>query len=262
VFEVAVQFVLAPALVAAATLAARRYGAALGGMVSAFPAIVGPVLLIGAHRHGEAFAARSAVGTLLGIAALSAFAVAYAWAAPAHGWAASLACGWAAAAVAAALAGTLPATLGLALAVAVASLAAAHRALPRTAGGAPERLELPPGDLGLRMALTALLVVALAAAAGRLGPTLGGILAALPVLACVLAVFTHDRHGGPAAVALLRGMVAGMAGFVAFCALVAALARPAGAPLAFAAATVAALAVQGALAGADESLQGAAAGHP
>ena len=48
------ELVVAPALVGAATLAARRWGEGIGGLVSAFPAIVGPVLLIAAHQHGSA----------------------------------------------------------------------------------------------------------------------------------------------------------------------------------------------------------------
>jgi hypothetical protein len=109
-------------------------------------------------------------------------------------------------------------------------------------------LEPPRGDLALRMALTALLVVGLAAAAGWLGPTAGGVLAALPVLACILAAFTHARHGGAASAQLLRGMLGGMAGFVVFCALVAALVDHAGVAVTFAGATCAALATQGAVA--------------
>jgi hypothetical protein len=129
----------------------------------------------------------------------------------------------------------------------VLSLALAHRALPAEPA-APAPVRPPRWDLPVRMAMTALLVVALAAAAARLGPTAGGILAALPVLACVLAAFTHEQHGAAAVTQLLRGMLAGMAGFVVFCALVAGLAEPAGTAAAFALATAAALAAQAAVA--------------
>jgi hypothetical protein len=237
------QFVIAPGLVGAATLAARVWGHAAAGLLSAFPAIVGPVLLIGAVTHGPAFAARSAIGTLLGLATLSGFVLAYARTAPHAGWPLSLAAGWAVAALLALLVGALDVGLAAALATAVLSLALAFRLLP--GGGAPVAPAPPPRwDLPLRMAMTALLVVALAAAAGRLGPTAGGILAALPVLACILAVFTHDRHGAVAVAQLLRGMLAGMAGFVVFCALIAGLVQPAGIVAAFALATSAALAAQ------------------
>jgi hypothetical protein len=129
----------------------------------------------------------------------------------------------------------------------VLSLALAYRALPR--GGEPRAPVPPPRwDLPLRMALTALLVAALAAAGTRLGATAGGILAALPILACILAAFTHEQQGAAAVAQLLRGMLVGMAGFVIFCALIAGLVQPAGILAAFALATVAALCVQLALA--------------
>jgi hypothetical protein len=70
------------------------------------------------------------------------------------------------------------------------------------------------------------------------------MLAALPVLACVLAVFTHREHGGTQAIALLRGMLAGMASFVLFCQVIVLAVVPHGIALAFAAATGVALAVQ------------------
>ena len=124
------------------------------------------------------------------------------------------------------------------------SLVAAARLLPRAPEALPAEPAVPRWDLPLRMALTALLAVSLTAAASRLGPVVGGVLAALPVLASILAVFTHARYGAAAVSELLRGMLGGMAGFVSFCALVAALAEPAGIAATFAVATVAALAVQ------------------
>jgi hypothetical protein len=130
--EVLVQFTVAPLLVGAAWFAARRWGHAIGGVVGAFPAIVGPVLLIGAHRHGADFAAREATGTLLGLAGLSGFALAYGRTAEQASWPASLAAGWAVAAVTAALAAAAGGSLVTALVVAVASLALAHRGLPGT----------------------------------------------------------------------------------------------------------------------------------
>jgi hypothetical protein len=240
------QILLAPALVAAATLAGRARGERIGGMVSAFPAIVGPVLLIEAHTQGTEFAARAAAGTLLGLAALSGFAVVYARAARRAGWSASLAVGWAAAAsigatVAAAGASPLSST-----AVAAVSLVLAHRLLPRD-GTAYEPRPVPRWDLPARMAATSVLVVSLVAASARLGPTLGGILAALPALASILAAFTHREQGAAAAAELLRGMLHGMAGFLVFCVFIELLVERVGVPGAFAAAALAALSAQAAL---------------
>jgi hypothetical protein len=106
------------------------------------------------------------------------------------------------------------------------------------------------------MALTAVLVVSLTAAANTLGAVVGGILAALPALASVLAVFTHEQEGSAAIAALLRGMLSGMAGFVVFCALVAMLIDRAGVLATFTAAALAAVAVQAATARTSAPLAG------
>jgi hypothetical protein len=255
VLEAILQVVVGPLLVAAATLAARRWGPQAGGVLSAFPAIVGPVLLIDALRHGPAFAADAASGTLLGLVALSGFALAYGRAAVRSSWALSLAAGWAAAGALATVVGAVGAGAPAALAAAALSLVLARRALPagRDRGAPPP--PSPRWDLPVRMALTALLVVTLTAAASRLGALAGGILAALPALASVLAAFTHAQHGPAALADLLRGMLAGMAGFVAFCALVAVLVVPAGVGPAFAAAAATAVATAAA---AGRSARGAA----
>jgi hypothetical protein len=243
--RILIELALAPALVAISTLVARRWGSRVGGVVSAFPAIVGPVLLILALAHGEAFAARAAEGTLLGLVSLAAFALAYGRLARGHGWRICAAGGWMAAALAALPVGVAVggARSPVGLLVASAGLALAWRALPAVAPGAamsaPRR-----GAIPARMASAALLVALLSAAAGTLGAVAGGMLAALPVLACVLAVFTHREHGGAQAVALLRGMLAGMASFVLFCQVIAVAVVPYGIAPAFAAAAVVALAVQ------------------
>jgi hypothetical protein len=241
------QFVVAPGLVGASTIAARRWGLRLGGLVSAFPAIVGPLLLIAAHEHGTAFAAKAASGTLLGLVALSGFALAYGRTAVHAGWRTSLAAGWAAAAAITAVLAAVDAGPLAGLGAATLSLVLAYCALPT--GAAPLAApSAPRWDLPLRMALTAAVIVSLAAAAARLGPVVGGLLAALPVLASVLAVFTHEQQGSAAICALLRGMLSGMAGFVVFCLLVAVLVDRAGIAATFTTAALAAVAVQAATA--------------
>jgi hypothetical protein len=190
---------LASCLVAVSTLAARVWGHGIGGLVSAFPLIVGPVLLLAALREDAAFAADTAAATLLGLVALSGFVLAYGRCAGRWGWPSSVALGW----VAAAMIGVLAGRIGAGL----------H-------------------SVGLTLA------------GERFGPTVAGILAALPTLASVLAVFTHARHGNDALVALLHGMLGGLAGFVSFCALIGLLIEPAGVIPAFLLATAAAVLVQ------------------
>lgn len=244
------ELTVAPALVGVSTLASRRWGQRIGGVVSAFPAIIGPVLLIAADQHGNAFAAKAATGTLFGLVALSGFALAYGRTALYAGWRTSLGAGWATAAAIAVLLATVDVDPLAGLAAATLSLVVAHRWLPSGTAGLTA-VSVPRWDLPLRMGLTAALVVSLTAVASRFGPAVGGTLAALPVLASVLAVFTHEQHGPGALAALLRGMITGMVGFAVFCVLVAVLVDRVGVAATFTVAAVAAVAVQAAAARGD-----------
>ena len=96
--KLALTLLVAPSLVGASTLAARRWGQRLGGLVSAFPAIAFAVLLIDAHERGAEFAARAASATLLGLLTLtltlSVFVVAFGRTARRAGWPQCLLAGW------------------------------------------------------------------------------------------------------------------------------------------------------------------------
>lgn len=246
----AAEMLLAPLLVGAAGIAAHRWGERVAGLVSAFPAIVGPLLLIGAREHGSSFAARSASGTLLGLVALSAFALVYARAAQRWSWRRSLVVAWLAAAVTAGVASLSEPGPLVAGTVACLGIVTALRALPAGCSDAP-RPVITLREVPSRMLVTALLIVSLTTAAGRLGALVSGVLAALPVLASVLAVATHRGQGPAAATELLRGMLGGMTGFVAFCLLVALLLEPAGTAAAFGIATASCLLLQGVAHGAQ-----------
>src|SRR5437660_10480738 len=69
--------VLTPLLIAAATLAGRRWGPAVGGWLAGLPLTSGPVSVFLALEHGPGFAARAAVGTLAGLVGVACFCVVY-----------------------------------------------------------------------------------------------------------------------------------------------------------------------------------------
>jgi hypothetical protein len=234
---------VAASLVAASTTATRVWGHGVGGVVSAFPLIVGPALLLAALRQDVAFAAAMATATLLGVAALSGFVLAYGRAASRCGWPLSLGLGWVAAAVLGILVGRVGGGLFGGLLAAIVSPTLAHAALPR-GRRVDVPVRFPRWETPARMVMTALLIVGLTVAGERFGPTVAGLLAALPAVASVLAVFTHARHGHDALIAMLHGMLGGLGAFVSFCALIALLAEPAGLIPAFLLATGAALLVQ------------------
>jgi hypothetical protein len=128
------------------------------------------------------------------------------------------------------------------LAAVAAGAALLHRLAPGPAEAEPGR-ELLPWRLGV----TAVLVLALTAAAGSLSPHLAGLLAPFPIITAVLAGFTQAHSGAGAAVELLAGLAGALVCFTTFFAVLAATIGPLGAPAAFVLATAAALAAWGVL---------------
>lgn len=238
------KLLLAPAFVVGASLVARRFGPLIGGLVGGLPVVAGPILLAFALQHGEAFAATAAVGTLLGLTSLTAFVVVYAFLAPRLRWWLCLPIGWLAF-----LGGTLALdgvslTSGAALAVTFAAFALALVVLPDP--DVPPAQTTPPWwDLPARALSALAMVLALTAAAGSLGSHLSGLLAPFPIIASILAAFTHSHAGAASAQRILRGMVMGYFAFALFCFTVAVTVEDLGIAGSFLLATGAALAAQG-----------------
>ncbi len=134
-------------------------------------------------------------------------------------WGASMLAGWLAFAArdgAVQRASRSPRPAALALAVAGA------RGRPRGAAAPAARCRLPGDplptwDLPLRAACALALVLTLTAIAGWLGPQLSGLLAPFPIIATVLATFTHAQRGVDETLRLLRGLVSGFGAFALFC---------------------------------------------
>ena len=233
-----------PGLVAGVTLGARRWGPQIGGWLTALPLVAGPTLFFLAMEQGHTFAARAALGTLVGLIAVSAFGVVYGWVALWCGWALSLLAGWAAFVAATMLLLAVPWTPLTALVATLLAFAVAARVLPAER---PHPVPAPPPawDLPLRMIGTLAVVLTVTSVADRLGPGLSGALTPFPVALAVLLVFAHAQQGAPLAIRLLRGFFPAMWGFALFCLVVAQALVPLGPGLAFVLALTAQLVVHG-----------------
>jgi hypothetical protein len=238
---------LAPSFVVGASLTARRYGPRVGGLIAGLPVVAGPILLAYALAHGSGFAAGAAVGTLLGLVSLIAFVVVYARLAVHVPWAVSMLAGWLAFALATALFSALSPSPGVGLAIAGAGLALGIVLTPRTAERTSPAPRPPAWDLPMRALCALALVLTLTAIAGWLGPQLSGLLAPFPIIATVLATFTHAQHGSDEVQRLLRWLLGGYGAFALFCFTLAIALRPLGTGAAFALATAAALLTQAAV---------------
>ena len=208
--------VLVPALVALASVLARRYGPALGGWLVGFPIVAGPILGFLTVEHGAAFGARAAFASALALTATVLFAIAYAWLARRMGWAVCLLLAYLVWFAVAALLRLLPSAPWLAATLPLAAVLLGPLALPRPAQVAP-RHSAPRWDLPARMLATATLVLAITGLAERLGPQLSGLLTPLPCATTVLTLFTHVQDGPSALPDLFRGLFRGLISFIAFC---------------------------------------------
>jgi hypothetical protein len=242
----AAKILLAPFCVVAVSLAGRRWGIAVAGVLGGLPVVAGPILLVVTLLHGRGFGADAAAGTLLGLAALTAFVVVYGRVATEVGPISSLLCGWAAFLLGVAVLSPVHPPPALSLALVAGCFALGLKLLPPAPSQAT--MAAPPWwDLPARALAALALVLVLTAVSGALGPHLSGLLAPFPIITSVLAVFTH-AHGGDAPVGvLLRNFLFGFYGFAAFCFVLAIALSASTTAAAFGLATAAALAVQAAI---------------
>lgn len=83
---VVLKLVLTPLLTLLLTLAARKWGQRVSGIVTGLPLNSGPISFLFALQYGNAFAAQAAVGSMGGMAAIAGFALTYAYLAKRAPW--------------------------------------------------------------------------------------------------------------------------------------------------------------------------------
>lgn len=240
----ATKILLAPLCVIAVSLAGRRWGTAVAGVLGGLPVVAGPILLVVTLVHGPSFGGEAAAGTLLGLCALTTFVVVYGRVSPFLGPAPSVVCGWTGFLAAVAILDQVNPPSLLALAIAGVSFAIGLALLHAPPDELQEIGELPWWDLPARGLAAMALVIALTAASGSLGPNLSGLLAPFPIITSVLAAFTHLHGGTDQVKVLLRNFLIGFYGFAAFCFVLAISLPSLHTGVAFSLALVTALALQ------------------
>lgn len=214
------KLVLTPLLVAAITLAGRRWGSAVSGWLVGLPLTSAPVSVFLTLQHGTGFAARAAIGALAGISASAVFCLVYAWLASRSRWFVCL--------TGATLGFLLTiwlynrfalALLPTALAV-YAVLGLIYRVFPRRNSHQPSAAP-PAWDIPARTLFATAFVVLLTAVSGLLGAQLSGLLSPYPVFTSTLGVFTHRQQGRDAAAQFMRGVVRGGFSYASFFVVVA-----------------------------------------
>lgn len=204
-----------PILVALATLAIRRWGAAIGGLLTGLPFLTGPISYFLALDHGIDFAISANTGVILAVAAVGPWAVAFYWLAGSFQWPVCLIGGLTAFGATSLVLQALQVDGREAAAIAFASVTVSILLMPRVS--TPAVVPPPPWwDLPVRMIVTGIVVVAVTLLAARLGPRLSGVVATLPVISAVVAGFTQHSMGAAMTRTVLRGIATAMFAFVAF----------------------------------------------
>jgi hypothetical protein len=217
----ALKLLLAPLLVVASSLAGRRWGPRVAGVLVVLPVVAGPILLILYLDHGSRFAADAARAATLGIVPLALFALIFGYLSRHHGWLLTLTASWAAVLLTDLALAQVDVPAGLALVLAMLSLHGANALLRRLDEPAPIPLPAPWWDLPARAVATALLVLLVTGVAASVGPALTGVLTPFPIALSVVCAFTTALAGHAGVLALLRGIVPGLDGFALFCSLIA-----------------------------------------
>lgn len=202
-------------LVAAASLAGRRWGHSVSGWLVGIPFTSGPITLFLLLDHGAGFAANAALGSLVGVLATAAFAVEFSAIAKRGG---RIVLSFVAGLLAFGLIGAAAQDIAIAplplYAICAVVLIVAIRLVPDP--GPTATVPLPRWDLPARMILATILVLAITTAASALGPRLSGLLATIPLYASILAGFGFQLVGPAAAIRVWRGLLFGLFGFGAF----------------------------------------------
>ena len=204
-----------PGLILGVTMLTRRFGPVLGGLLMGIPLTTGPISFFLAHEFGTEFAAKAATSSLFGQVSTGAFCLAYAVTALRFSPVVSALSGLSAFATLSALFSRVDWGLTSAILFFVVALVVIAHAFP-TVRAVPSPRTSPVWDIPLRMALGAGFVTVITLLANQVGPHLSGLIAPMPVIALVLAVFIHSVQGGEAAGALLRSVVLGSPAFGMF----------------------------------------------
>ncbi|MGI6418199.1 MAG: hypothetical protein ACOX1P_21300 [Thermoguttaceae bacterium] len=239
------KLILTPTLIGAASLTGRRWGPTVSGWLVGLPFTSGPITFFLALNEGVAFARAAAVGTLSGAVSQAAFCLAYGWLAIHFDWPLTVLASTLVFAGATLVLQSLHLPLVVLFLAVLLVLLIVLRLMPRHPAAVSSADPPPQWDIPARMATATAFVLLLTELAPALGPYLTGLLAPFPLYATILAAFAHHLQGPSPAIGVLRGLLLGLFAFASFFLVLAALIEPVGIALAFGAATLVALMLQG-----------------
>ena len=239
-----IKILIAPLLIGLATLAGRRYGHTISGLLVGLPLTSGPIALILVLQDGIDFAAASSKGILLGLISVGVFSLIYAWTANLFHWTISLIISWLVFFTVTFFLNQVSFNLYSSYLIVIISLLGTLFLFPKYKDE-QMKITIPKWDIPLRMIVATVFIIGLTHFSKKLGAQLSGLLAPFPVYGTIFAVSTHCLYGSDATTRLLRGVVIGSFSFATFFLVVGLFISSIGIGWTFLIATLTALALQG-----------------
>jgi hypothetical protein len=213
-----IKIILMPLVVALVTLAGRKWGNNIAGILASFPFVAGAILLFIALEQGVGFAAATVPGIMVGILGWIVFCVVYilvgqrynAFISTLAGYVAYIAWGLLIQKFIPLL--SLPVWFFLTQVV----LFVVLKFFPQVSVPTPKEHRKLNFEIPLRMLMITIFVVVITYFANMLGATWSGILTPFPIITAVLAIFTHYTQGIAQVRKVFVGLFTGMFGFTLF----------------------------------------------
>lgn len=210
------KLLITPLLMLSISLAAKRWGTHIGGLLSGLPVTSASVMLFLSLEQGAGFASMAVPGALAGVAAIQATYLFYfivtrrvsasmgCIAALAFYVAAALLMNWL---------GSLTASIAITLCLVASIVGITSKGVEESKGHC---VPVPKWIIPMRMLTATLLLLVITVGAQWLGPVVSGFLAPIPVIAWPLAVFAHVHGGRYELGAIVRGNAIGAVGVIGF----------------------------------------------
>lgn len=239
------KLILTPIIIGSASLAGRKWGAAVSGWIVALPLTSGPVAFFIALSHSRAFTLDVIRGTLSGGFSLVAYALTYAWTSRRFNWTGSLfASAIVFASMTALMQNVIIPFIPLFFAV-IAVILIGLRLMPEQSPAQINSIQ-NKWDIPSRILIGASFILLITGIAPYIGARLTGLLATIPLYVSILTVFAHRHQGHESAANVLRGLILGLFSFAGFYLALGLLIEDANLAVAFGAATLTTLIAQGA----------------
>ncbi len=206
--------VIVPLFIAIVTLAGRKWGHKVAGILAGFPIVAGPIVIFLALDQGTVFGQKVALAAINGVFALVIFTTTFCWACTRFHLVPSIFIASITWLLAALIVQETSPRLIPAVLISAAALLISFFLLPKAKELSPQKAYF--NDLSWRMMIGTILTLAITTLASHLGPVWSGTLAVFPAIFLVLTSFVFLADGPSHVIEMCRGMLAGLGAFLIF----------------------------------------------